>query len=125
MWLFLIIVSIDGDGGHFKDGIFTVKELSRLIEEKSLHVNDDGQETLWNKLVPKKVNIFVRIALKGRLPVRLELDRRDIDLDTSALFVSVCSAVTVDFCLSSWIVSVSGMWFCNCKSVGQFYVWLQ
>ena len=66
----------------FEDGNFTVKELSSLIEEKILHVESGGQETLWNKLVPKKVNIFVWRALKGRIPVRVELDRRGIDLDS-------------------------------------------
>ena len=57
----------------FDDGIFMVKELSSFIEEKILHVELDGQEMRWNKLVPKKVNIFVWRALKGRLPVRVEL----------------------------------------------------
>ncbi|GKB77668.1 RNA-directed DNA polymerase, eukaryota, reverse transcriptase zinc-binding domain protein, partial [Tanacetum coccineum] len=46
-----------------------------------MSVNGD-HETLWNKLVPKKVNIFVWRALRGRLPVRVELDRRGIDLDS-------------------------------------------
>ncbi|GJU09232.1 reverse transcriptase domain, reverse transcriptase zinc-binding domain protein [Tanacetum coccineum] len=65
-----------------EDGEFTVKELARLVEEKILHMDSGGHETLWNKLVPKKVNIFVWRALKGRLPVRVELDRRGIDLDS-------------------------------------------
>ncbi|GJR80534.1 alpha/beta hydrolases superfamily protein [Tanacetum coccineum] len=60
-----------------EDGDFKVKELSRLIEDKILQVENDAQETLWNKLVPKKVNVFVWRALKGRLPVRVELDRRE------------------------------------------------
>ena len=49
------------------DGEFKVKELSSLVEDKILHVESGRQETLWNKLVPKKVNIFVWRALKGRL----------------------------------------------------------
>nr|GEV02230.1 zf-CCHC domain-containing protein/DUF4219 domain-containing protein/UBN2 domain-containing protein [Tanacetum cinerariifolium] len=48
------------------DGDFKVKDLSSVIEEKILH-SDGGQETLWNKMVPKKVNIFVWRALRGRL----------------------------------------------------------
>ncbi|GJY27531.1 reverse transcriptase domain, reverse transcriptase zinc-binding domain protein, partial [Tanacetum coccineum] len=43
-----------------EDGEFMVKELTRLIEEKTLHVESGGHETLWNNLVPKKVNIFVK-----------------------------------------------------------------
>nr|GEV41033.1 RNA-directed DNA polymerase, eukaryota, reverse transcriptase zinc-binding domain protein [Tanacetum cinerariifolium] len=65
-----------------KDGEFTVKELARLIEDKVLHVEGRGQETLWNNLVPKKVNIFMWRALRGRLPVRVELDKSEIDLDS-------------------------------------------
>ena len=66
LW-FLIIVGIDGDGRL----VFKVKELSRRIEEKLLLSDSGSQETLWNKLVPKKVNIFVWRALRGRLPVRV------------------------------------------------------
>ncbi|GJW32611.1 RNA-directed DNA polymerase, eukaryota, reverse transcriptase zinc-binding domain protein [Tanacetum coccineum] len=62
-------------------GKFTVKELSRLIEEKILVSNNGGQEMIWNKLVPKKVNIFVWRVLRGRLPVCMELDSRGVDLD--------------------------------------------
>ncbi|GJV50850.1 RNA-directed DNA polymerase, eukaryota, reverse transcriptase zinc-binding domain protein, partial [Tanacetum coccineum] len=65
----------------FDDEEFKVKNLSRLIEEKILQVESRAQETLWNKLVPKKVNIFVWRALKGRLPIREELNKRGIDLD--------------------------------------------
>ncbi|GJW97338.1 kinase RLK-Pelle-CrRLK1L-1 family protein [Tanacetum coccineum] len=61
-----------------EDGEFTVKEISRLIEEKILLSDNGDRETLWNKLVPKKVNIFIWRALRGRLPVRVELDRRDL-----------------------------------------------
>ncbi|GJX38525.1 copia protein [Tanacetum coccineum] len=161
MWLFLIIAGIDGGGGHFEDGIFTVKELSRMIEETSLHVNDDGQEMLWNKLVPKKVNIFVWRALKGRLPVCLELDKRDINLDsvlcpscnnatesiggffasfgnvnTPTKLTKVWQAViwTTDYfiwkerndhVLKNLLCVCSGFGLYCCKSVGQFYVWLQ
>nr|GEY06840.1 putative RNA-directed DNA polymerase, eukaryota, reverse transcriptase zinc-binding domain protein [Tanacetum cinerariifolium] len=36
-------------------GMFSVKELARLIEEKVLRVESDGEETIWNNLVPKKL----------------------------------------------------------------------
>ncbi|GKG00713.1 hypothetical protein Tco_0302403, partial [Tanacetum coccineum] len=41
------------------NGDFKVKELARLVEEKILHEESGGHETIWNKLVPKKVNISV------------------------------------------------------------------
>nr|GEX50533.1 RNA-directed DNA polymerase, eukaryota, reverse transcriptase zinc-binding domain protein [Tanacetum cinerariifolium] len=47
-----------------EDGEFKVKMLTRLIEDKCLCLESDGQETTWNKLVPKKVNIFIWRALK-------------------------------------------------------------
>ena len=65
-----------------EDGEFTVKELTRLVDERILNVDYSGQDTLWNKWVPKKVNIFIWRALRGRLPVREELDKRGIDLDS-------------------------------------------
>ncbi|GKD51601.1 reverse transcriptase domain, reverse transcriptase zinc-binding domain protein [Tanacetum coccineum] len=51
----------------FEEGIFTVKELSSLIEEKILHVEGDSQETLWNKLVPKKGAAMVDGMLKEKI----------------------------------------------------------
>ncbi|GJY61611.1 RNA-directed DNA polymerase, eukaryota, reverse transcriptase zinc-binding domain protein [Tanacetum coccineum] len=65
-----------------EDGEFKVKMLTSLIEKKILQGDSGGHDTLWNKLVPKKVNIFVWRARKCRLPVRVELDRRGIDLDS-------------------------------------------
>ncbi|GKA00291.1 hypothetical protein Tco_0672841 [Tanacetum coccineum] len=52
-----------------EDGEFTVRELAKLAEEKIIQVENGGHETLWNRLVSKKVNIFVWRALKGRLSV--------------------------------------------------------
>nr|GEY63751.1 putative retrotransposon protein [Tanacetum cinerariifolium] len=45
-----------------EDGDFSVRELASLIEKKVLRVESKGQETLWNNLVPKKVNIFVLVT---------------------------------------------------------------
>nr|GEW44447.1 protein kinase-like domain, beta-lactamase/transpeptidase-like protein [Tanacetum cinerariifolium] len=92
-----------------KDGEFTVRKLSRCMDEKILHVESGGQETIWNKLVPRKVNIFVWRALKKRLSVRVELDRRVIDVD-SVLYRSCKNVVetyahclvTCDLATSEW-----------------------
>ncbi|GJS98273.1 RNA-directed DNA polymerase, eukaryota, reverse transcriptase zinc-binding domain protein [Tanacetum coccineum] len=77
--------------------------------EKMIHTDSRGQETIWNKLVPKKVNIFVWMDLKGRLLVRVELDRIDIDLDSILcpccdIVVEMCghSLVTCDLAMSVW-----------------------
>ncbi|GJT43170.1 reverse transcriptase domain, reverse transcriptase zinc-binding domain protein [Tanacetum coccineum] len=92
-----------------EDREFTFKELARLVEEKIPHVESGSHETLWNKLVPKKVNIFVWRALKGRLPVRVKLDKRGIDLDSVICpcfnnIVETCAhyLVTCDLAISVW-----------------------
>ncbi|GJZ07673.1 hypothetical protein Tco_0555755 [Tanacetum coccineum] len=36
------------DGFPSEDGEFTVKEITRLVEEKILHVESGVRETLWN-----------------------------------------------------------------------------
>ncbi|GJZ53993.1 hypothetical protein Tco_0608878 [Tanacetum coccineum] len=49
----------------FNDGEFKVKELSRVIEEKIIHVESEAQETLWNKLVPKKCCDLSAVGMFG------------------------------------------------------------
>ncbi|GJR70222.1 reverse transcriptase domain, reverse transcriptase zinc-binding domain protein [Tanacetum coccineum] len=113
-----------------EDGEFKVKELSRLIEVKNLHGESGGQATVWNKLVPLKVNIFVWRALKGRLPVRMELDRRGIDLDW--VFCPSCnnsvescahSLVTCDLAMSVWekIFSWWKLGIVNAFTIDEFF----
>ncbi|GJW72441.1 RNA-directed DNA polymerase, eukaryota, reverse transcriptase zinc-binding domain protein [Tanacetum coccineum] len=53
-----------------------------MVEEKTLGVGCGVEETLWNKWVPKKVNVFMWRTLKGKLPVHEKLDKRGIDLDS-------------------------------------------
>ncbi|GKB31218.1 RNA-directed DNA polymerase, eukaryota, reverse transcriptase zinc-binding domain protein [Tanacetum coccineum] len=100
-----------------EDDEFTIKELARLVGEKILHVENGGHETLWNRLVPKKVNIFMWMSLKGRLLVRVELDRRGIDLDSVLCpccndIVETCAhcLVTCDLAMSVWVKAVT---WCN------------
>ncbi|XP_071708833.1 uncharacterized protein [Rutidosis leptorrhynchoides] len=63
------------------NGIFTVKSLARIIDAHLLENSIVGShETLRNTLVPKKLEVFVWRALRKRLPVRVELDKRGIDL---------------------------------------------
>ncbi|GJW19195.1 RNA-directed DNA polymerase, eukaryota, reverse transcriptase zinc-binding domain protein [Tanacetum coccineum] len=91
------------------EGGFKVKTLMSLIEEKIIRMEVGGQDTLWNKLVPKKVNIFVWRARKDRLPVRVKLDKRGIDLDSILCdscndSVETCThcLVTCDLAMSVW-----------------------
>ncbi|GKA10771.1 reverse transcriptase domain, reverse transcriptase zinc-binding domain protein [Tanacetum coccineum] len=92
-----------------EDGVFTVKELTRLIEEKILISDNGGQETLWNKLVPKKVNIFIWRALRGRLSVRLELDKRGVDLDS--VLCPSCDNIVIILMFGKWLFGLWGTSF--------------
>ncbi|XP_071739043.1 uncharacterized protein [Rutidosis leptorrhynchoides] len=63
------------------DGIYYPKILSRLIDDHDLRTSSRPfQETLRNNFVPLKVEVLVWRLLKRRLPVRVELDKRGIDL---------------------------------------------
>ncbi|XP_071740957.1 uncharacterized protein [Rutidosis leptorrhynchoides] len=62
------------------DGIFTVRKLSFLIDKHILGHPSSPKKTLRNNLIPKKIEIFTWRALKKRIPVRIELDKRGIDL---------------------------------------------
>ncbi|GJQ97360.1 putative RNA-directed DNA polymerase, eukaryota, reverse transcriptase zinc-binding domain protein [Tanacetum coccineum] len=64
------------------DGDFTVKELTAIIQDQSTIERQSNRETIWNRLVPRKINVFVWRATKGRLPVRVELEKCGIDLNT-------------------------------------------
>ena len=52
-----------------------------MVDDLSLKVVGSKQEMLWNKLVPKKVDIFIWRALNRRIHVHVELNKRGIDLD--------------------------------------------
>nr|GEW71103.1 reverse transcriptase domain, reverse transcriptase zinc-binding domain protein [Tanacetum cinerariifolium] len=89
-----------------EDEEFTVKKLSRLIELR-FDIGDQG--TLWNKLVPKKVSIFICRVLRGRLSIRVELDKRGIDLDSflcqscnNVIESCVHCLITCDLAMSVW-----------------------
>nr|GEZ00876.1 RNA-directed DNA polymerase, eukaryota, reverse transcriptase zinc-binding domain protein [Tanacetum cinerariifolium] len=78
-------------------GYFSVKALSRWIDQ--MMGVEDVNKTLWNNLVPRKVSVFVWLALYGRLHVRTELYKKGIDLDT-LLFPGYDNVVeSLDHCL--------------------------
>ncbi|XP_071705301.1 uncharacterized protein [Rutidosis leptorrhynchoides] len=65
------------------NGVFAVKNLSVIIDDKLLSAGTNVLETLRNNLVPKKVEVFVWRARKKRLPSLTELDHRGIDLHST------------------------------------------
>ncbi|XP_071699749.1 uncharacterized protein [Rutidosis leptorrhynchoides] len=63
------------------DGVFRTKGLSSLILSSTI-TSTTNSSTLRNKALPLKVEIFIWRANQLRLPVRIELDKRGIDLDS-------------------------------------------
>ncbi|XP_071727348.1 uncharacterized protein [Rutidosis leptorrhynchoides] len=59
---------------------FTTKGLTSLINSKTLSAGANAKVFLRNNMVPKKVEIFIWRARRERIPVRIELDKREIDL---------------------------------------------
>ncbi|GJT09653.1 putative RNA-directed DNA polymerase, partial [Tanacetum coccineum] len=121
---------LEGGWALQESGDFTVRGLTKLVEEKILNMESGGEATTWNNWVPKKVNVFVWRALKGRLPVREELDKRGIDLNTVLCpscgdTVESCShcLVMCNFAMSVWEKNYS--WWkigiVNAFSIGKFF----
>ncbi|XP_071726753.1 uncharacterized protein [Rutidosis leptorrhynchoides] len=73
-------------------GNFSTKVLSNLIDEKQLGGSGSTHlSTLLNYLIPKKVEIFIWRLRYKRLPVKVELDKRGLDLGSIR-----CSLCDVD-----------------------------
>ncbi|XP_071705309.1 uncharacterized protein [Rutidosis leptorrhynchoides] len=95
------------------DGSFTVKKLAVLIDNH-IHEAQRGttatQPTIRNNLIPKKVEVFMWKALKKRIPVRVELEKKGIDLHS--VWCPICDndIETVDHILISCNTS-SGVWY--------------
>ncbi|GKC52620.1 RNA-directed DNA polymerase, eukaryota, reverse transcriptase zinc-binding domain protein [Tanacetum coccineum] len=116
-------------GGRGKSNWARGQELASSIKEEILSLGSDGKETLWNKLVPKKVNISVWRALKERLPVHVELDRRCVNLNS--VLCSSCNnimesrahnLITCDLSMSvcDKIFKWWKMWNINAFSIDEF-----
>ncbi|XP_071688191.1 uncharacterized protein [Rutidosis leptorrhynchoides] len=65
-----------------QNGSFTVLHLSKLIDEKLLGPRTGAEYTDRVNIIPKKIGLLVWRAKLNRIPVRVELDKRWIDLDS-------------------------------------------
>ncbi|XP_071690644.1 uncharacterized protein [Rutidosis leptorrhynchoides] len=63
-------------------GIFTTKALASILDNLRLNTPATIIKTPRNKLIPQKINIFIWRVLHGRIPTRVELDKRGVDLDS-------------------------------------------
>ncbi|XP_071713419.1 uncharacterized protein [Rutidosis leptorrhynchoides] len=62
--------------------IFTTASLFNILSELS-SLNIATQPTIFNRLLPQKISIFIWRASQNKLPVRTELDKRGIDLHST------------------------------------------
>ncbi|XP_071700404.1 uncharacterized protein [Rutidosis leptorrhynchoides] len=64
-------------------GILHTHALATIINNKLLVNSFSSVATLRNRLLPQKIEVFIWRAQRNRLPVRTELDKRGIDLDSA------------------------------------------
>ncbi|GKC67690.1 RNA-directed DNA polymerase, eukaryota, reverse transcriptase zinc-binding domain protein, partial [Tanacetum coccineum] len=69
------------------NGTFTVKDARNIIDQKTL---PSLPSTSWDKIIPRKVNIFMWRLSLDRLPHRFNLSLRGMDI--SAISCSFCNA---------------------------------
>ncbi|GKB53147.1 RNA-directed DNA polymerase, eukaryota [Tanacetum coccineum] len=62
------------------NGDFSVKSVRNLLDDSLL--NSNGSHTRWVKEIPIKINVFAWRVQKDRLPTRLNLSRRGIDIQS-------------------------------------------
>lgn len=63
-----------------KEGRFSVRELRGLIDDRTLRETRNRMETVWCRVVPKKVSIFIWRLRNERIPVREVIDYMGIDI---------------------------------------------
>nr|GEV08367.1 RNA-directed DNA polymerase, eukaryota [Tanacetum cinerariifolium] len=65
---------------------YSVASAHSLIDSSTLDV--DPKATRWNRFIPNKVNVFIWRLMLNKLPTRVNLDRRDIDV--GSLLCPIC-----------------------------------
>ncbi|GKE13178.1 RNA-directed DNA polymerase, eukaryota, reverse transcriptase zinc-binding domain protein, partial [Tanacetum coccineum] len=66
---------------------FSVASVRSLIDNNSLDV--DSNATRWNCSIPIKVNVFLWRLMLNKLPTRVNLDRKGVDV--SSILCPICS----------------------------------
>ncbi|GJX37904.1 hypothetical protein Tco_0251207 [Tanacetum coccineum] len=82
-------------------GRFKVKTLMGLIEEKIIQMEVGGQDSLWNKLVPIKVNIFMwrarKVYVSAASDMRVPVSAASFSLQFRCSVVKVSVYQVIDF----------------------------
>ncbi|KAL4587420.1 hypothetical protein LXL04_000290 [Taraxacum kok-saghyz] len=86
------------------DGNFTAGETRRWIEDRVLPVGDVALR--WCGSVPRKVNILVWRVRLNRLPTRMALSGRGLEISSILCLVCGVGAESVDHLFGSCVVAV-------------------
>ncbi|XP_071718260.1 uncharacterized protein [Rutidosis leptorrhynchoides] len=92
------------------NGLFSVQKLTKLIERMEFSTPSVVTPTARNRLVPLKFELFVWRAMHNRLPTRVELDKRGIDLGSIRCPVCDDALETVEHSLIH-CKEAGGIWF--------------
>ncbi|KAJ9558370.1 hypothetical protein OSB04_012984 [Centaurea solstitialis] len=95
---------------------FSVKALRVMIEEARGRGFDAQNKTIWLNAVPKKICIFMWRLKRRRIPVRAEIAKRGIDLDSTLCPRCGSEVETIDHALVN-CPSVKMLW----RSVGRWW----
>lgn len=90
------------------DGYFWVKILKELIDKRILGENGNI-ETSWNRLVPRKIFVFIWRLSHYRLPIQKVFDDMGIDLHSTLCPCCNDAVETIDHCFIG-CVKVKSLW---------------
>ncbi|XP_071741314.1 uncharacterized protein [Rutidosis leptorrhynchoides] len=63
-------------------GVYKTKAMTKRIDDIILADHGFDISTMRNRMIPQKVWLFIWRALRQRIPVRIELEKRGVDLDS-------------------------------------------
>ncbi|GJY48454.1 RNA-directed DNA polymerase, eukaryota, reverse transcriptase zinc-binding domain protein [Tanacetum coccineum] len=117
--------SVDASSGY------TVASGRTLIDSNILDVAPKA--TRWNRLIPNKVNVFIWRLMLNKLPTRVNLDRRDIDVGSILCPICLEDIETVNHIFFSCnmakdLWSMFAIWWDIdipvCANVSEWFEWL-
>ncbi|XP_071727582.1 uncharacterized protein [Rutidosis leptorrhynchoides] len=79
--------------------VYSSKVIPSIIDDVILEGNSTEPEKLRNNLLPQKLGIFVWRAIKNRLLTRVELEKRDVTLESSSFPLCGSASETIEHAL--------------------------
>ncbi|KAJ9535108.1 hypothetical protein OSB04_un001812 [Centaurea solstitialis] len=92
-----------------KNGVFSVKQMTKFLQNSSDSEEDDSVCCVWNPLIPNKINIFIWRFLKEAIPVRFNLSKKGISVQSMDCILCGKDVETMDHCFFSCPIS-NALW---------------